>query len=629
MSARAYRNFAWTVVAFTVVTILWGSLVRATGSGAGCGGHWPTCGGHLVILPRTRQMWFELPHRLSSGLLLLLVALLAALSMRTFPRCHAARKSAFAAFGVVILEALLGAGLVLFGLVGKDDSLTRAVVIAVHLTNTLLLLGALTLTAWLAGCSTPMVRRRSGWAGWALAGGLVAVAVAGATGAVTALGDTLFPANELARAVRDDLSPTAHVLMRMRLLHPFIAMSVGVYLLWIAGAVAEIDGRARGAARYLMVGVLAQLAVGFIDLFLLAPIVLQVIHLLAADLLWIALVTLTATVVLAPAPIARAPSHAAVHAAASFPDATAQTTMMCCRWRAYLALTKPRVISLLLFTTLAAMFVAAKGWPGGWLLLATAVGGYMAAGAANTINMILDRDIDARMARTSTRPTVTQEIPLRNVIVFAVALTVGSFVLLWFAANLLTALLAMVGLAYYVLVYTVWLKRRTWHNIVIGGAAGAIPPLVGWAAVTGEMNALAWYLFAIIFAWTPVHFWALAMLIREDYARAGVPMLPVVRGPRETVFQIALYAALTAAISIVPFFQRQVGGGYLAVALVLNFVLLTRATQLYRRPERQTARAVFKYSLSYLALLFLALAADRSTLVHSAIAMASGLFRAS
>src|SRR5205823_2781751 len=214
--------------------------------------------------------------------------------------------------------------------------------------------------------------------------------------------------------------------------------------------------------------------------------------------------------------------------------------------------------------------------------LAVALGFYMAAGAANAINMVLERDLDLRMGRTARRPTVTQTIPPRQALQFALWLMVGSFGLLWSAANLLCAVLALSGLAFYVVVYTLLLKRRTWSNIVIGGAAGAFPPLVGWAAVTGDLSPLAWCLFGIIFLWTPVHFWALAILIKDDYARAGVPMLPVVRGERATVAQIAVYAVLTVAISSLPLLlqgrngQAAVGWVYLIASPLLNAVLLLR-----------------------------------------------------
>ncbi len=285
-------------------------------------------------------------------------------------------------------------------------------------------------------------------------------------------------------------------------------------------------------------------------------------------------------------------------------------------WRDYLALTKPRIISLLLFTALAAMYIAADKTHHvtTGLFWAVAVGGYMAAGAANAINMVIDSDIDVRMHRTANRPTVTREISSRNALIFAGVLAIGSFALLWRFGGLLSALMAQAGLAFYVIIYTLLLKRRTWHNIVIGGAAGAFPPLVGWTAVTHSLSPLAWYLFAIIFFWTPVHFWALALLIKDDYARANIPMLPVVRGDRVTVIQIAAYTLLTVAISLLPFVQHYVGGIYLAGSIVLNLALIVYSLRLYLRPERLQALWLFKYSMLYLALLFLMMAVDKSVL---------------
>ena len=290
-------------------------------------------------------------------------------------------------------------------------------------------------------------------------------------------------------------------------------------------------------------------------------------------------------------------------------------------WREYLELTKPRVISLLLFTTLAAMFIANPRflWANGWLsglalFLAVSVGGYMAAGAANAINMVIDRDLDGRMKRTAKRPTVTQRIPKGRALAFAFTLEILSFALLTWQANLLAASLALAGLLFYVFIYTLLLKRRTWHNIVIGGAAGAFPPLVGWAAVTGHLTLLAWTLFAIIFVWTPVHFWALALMIKEDYAAVGVPMLPVVRGDRATVVQIALYTVLTLVVTFLIFAIPHVGWFYLASVLLLNVVLVRSVAQLYRRIERPQALGLYKYSMLYLALLFLFMAIDQSLL---------------
>ena len=279
--------------------------------------------------------------------------------------------------------------------------------------------------------------------------------------------------------------------------------------------------------------------------------------------------------------------------------------------KAYVALTKPRVISLLLFTTLTSMVAARGEWPGLWLFLAVGVGGYAAAGAANAINMVIDRDIDLTMKRTASRPTVTQSIPSTHVLTFAFSLAAGSFGLLWVAANLLSAVLAFSGLVFYVVVYTMLLKRRTWHNIVIGGAAGAFPPLVGWAAVTGDLPPLALYLFAIVFVWTPVHFWALAILLKDDYAAAGVPMLPVVRSERFTVVQIALYTVVTVLTTFVPSLFPQVGWIYAGVAVVLNALLVRYAVRLFKTVDRPRASGLFHYSMLYLALLFLGFAVDR------------------
>lgn len=281
-------------------------------------------------------------------------------------------------------------------------------------------------------------------------------------------------------------------------------------------------------------------------------------------------------------------------------------------WRDYFWLTKPRVISLLLFTTLMAMFIAAGGWPGLGLFLAVFVGGYMAAGSANVFNMVIDRDIDGRMKRTAQRPTVTDKISSRDATLFATALMVFSFVLLWWGANLTTALLAMAGLGWYVLVYTLYMKRRFWSNIVIGGAAGAFPPLVGWAAVTGGLSLFAWYLFLIIFFWTPVHFWALSLMIKDDYAAVGVPMLPVVRGERETAYQIGLYAILTTVITLVPVLMGELRWVYLLAALLLNGWLLLYSWHLYQTLERNWTLTLYKYSMLYLALLFVAMAIDRA-----------------
>lgn len=286
-------------------------------------------------------------------------------------------------------------------------------------------------------------------------------------------------------------------------------------------------------------------------------------------------------------------------------------------WRDYVTLTKPKVISLLLFTTLGAMFIAAQGIPNLLMILGVMVGGYMSAGAAGVYNMIYDRDIDAKMKRTAKRPTVTALIPTSHALIFAITLTILSFVVIAAVSNVLAALLSWAGIAFYVIIYTMWLKRSTWQNIVIGGAAGAIPPLVGWAAVTGELSFMAWLLFALIFMWTPVHFWALALLIKDDYAKVGVPMAPAVIGERATVMHMVMYTALTIILTLVPFVMRELSFAYFVAAFLLNAALLFRVLKLYwmvrheRTIERPLALNVYKFSMAYLALLFLSMALDR------------------
>lgn len=291
---------------------------------------------------------------------------------------------------------------------------------------------------------------------------------------------------------------------------------------------------------------------------------------------------------------------------------TPEVAPIAATWKDYLALTKPRVISLLLFTALTAMFVVvdSRHHVTPLTFLAVLLGGYAAAGAANAINMVYDRDIDERMSRTAKRPTVTQQIPTPQALLFAFALASFSFGILSTLANLLAALMALAGLAFYVLVYTMLLKRRTWHNIVIGGAAGAFPPLVGVAAVTNHLGLQAWILFAIIFVWTPVHFWALSLLIKDEYARAGVPMLPVVRGERATVVQIVGYTLVTMVVTLLPYALLSAGWLYLLSALVLNGMLLWRSVRLFHCVDRKEASGLFHFSMIYLAALFLLMAID-------------------
>ncbi|MGJ5675594.1 MAG: heme o synthase [Nostochopsis sp.] len=289
--------------------------------------------------------------------------------------------------------------------------------------------------------------------------------------------------------------------------------------------------------------------------------------------------------------------------------------------QSYYQLTKPRIIPLLLITTSGSMWIAAKGQVDPMLLLVTLFGGTLAAASAQTINCIYDRDIDYEMDRTRHRPIPSGRIQPRDALIFAIALAVISFSLLSVFANLLAASLAMVGIVFYVLVYTHWLKRHSTLNIVIGGAAGAIPTLVGWAAVTGSLSWTAWLLFGIVFLWTPPHFWALALMISEDYAKVGVPMLPVVAGNMATVRQIWLYTLITVAATLMLIYPlQQTGFVYGAIALYLGGVFIYKAWQLLHDPsDRNLARGLFLYSISYMMLLCLGMVIDSLPLTHHAI----------
>jgi len=274
----------------------------------------------------------------------------------------------------------------------------------------------------------------------------------------------------------------------------------------------------------------------------------------------------------------------------------------------YATLTKPKVQSLLLLTTATTMYVA--GDPSIGLVLATCLGGYLSAGGAGAINHVLDRDIDARMARTASRPVPAGRISPRAGAIFGIVLAVASFAELSLLVNPLAASLSLLGFAGYVGVYTMWLKRTTPQNIVIGGAAGAVPPLVGWAAVTGTLDPIAFYLFAIVFFWTPPHFWALSLLMKDEYAKVGIPMMPVVRGERETRRQILLYTGLLYAVTQLPFCAGGFGGVYLAASMVLGGVFIAGAVLLNLRADRRTALRLYLFSLAYLALLFCAMVVD-------------------
>ncbi|MFN0096175.1 MAG: heme o synthase [Dehalococcoidia bacterium] len=278
--------------------------------------------------------------------------------------------------------------------------------------------------------------------------------------------------------------------------------------------------------------------------------------------------------------------------------------------RNFVALTKPRIIVLLLVTTVPAMVVAQGGWPSSWLVIATLIGGTLSAGGANVINCWYDRDIDAIMRRTRSRPTVTGAVEPAYALAFGVLLGAAAFVFLWIATTPAAAALSLAALLFYVFIYTAWLKRRTAQNIVIGGAAGAFPPMVGWAAVTGDISLASVLMFAVIFFWTPAHFWALALRLKDDYAEAGVPMLPVTNGPAETRLQILRYSVLLVVMTMLLAPAAELRWIYLGGSLAVGGVFIWFAFKLWRSPATVSPMSLYKYSLLYLALVFALMGID-------------------
>ena len=318
--------------------------------------------------------------------------------------------------------------------------------------------------------------------------------------------------------------------------------------------------------------------------------------------------------------MAALPDDLAAHQAPTGPAApdvppTAKHTGVGATLRAYFLLTKPRVIELLLVTTVPAMVLAEEALPALWLIGVVLLGGAMAAGGANTINCFLERDRDSIMRRTHARPLPAGDVNPTGALVFGLVLEVTAFALLWSTVNLLSAALAVSATLFYVFVYTLWLKPRSDQNIVIGGAAGAVPVLVGWAAVTGSLAVPAWLMFAIIFFWTPPHFWALSIRYRDDYAAAGIPMLPVVRGIPAAARQIAAYSVIVTVVSLLLVPVSALSWGYAAAATLLGLAFIVQAFRLNTDPTPQRAIKLFTFSNIYLALLFAAIAVD--TLVRS------------
>ena len=304
MQLSRFAKFAWAVLVWNVITVLWGALVRASGSGAGCGNHWPLCNGDVVPVAPQIETLVEFSHRITSGVALIGVLILLIWAFRAFPKSHPVRYGAVVSAFFIITESLVGAGLVIFGWVADDDSAARALVVSIHLFNTFLLLASLAVTAWWASDQRPIALQSRPWLVWALRAGLLGVLIIGISGAITALGDTLFPASSLAEGLRQDMDPSQHFLIQLRVWHPLLSILVGVYLLVLTRVLRsqETNPTVLKLSRLLAIFIVVQLAAGFVNVLLLAPVWMQLVHLLLADLVWISLVLLSASVAAVPVP---------------------------------------------------------------------------------------------------------------------------------------------------------------------------------------------------------------------------------------------------------------------------------------------------------------------------------------
>ncbi len=405
------------------------------------------------------------------------------------------------------------------------------------------------------------------------------------------------PANSAIRNLQD-----------IQMLHRLTAFTVLGIFLYLLVRYTRILGREVGAIgrwNWLMLGAFAiQIGLGIINVLYRLPIWARGAHLAGAAAIWAGFVTLYVLV--------QAGRKTPLSGSVSSPLSPSLAPTSRSGVMAYVMLTKPYIIALLLVTTLGAMFIAGNGTLPFGLAFWTLLGGGLAAAAANTLNAYLERDLDYAMARTRRRPVPSGRIPPPRALAFGLALGALSLVILAVFVNGLSAALAAFAIFYYVVIYTLWLKRRTPHNIILGGAAGALPPVIGWAAVTGRVELLALYLFAIVFYWTPPHTWALTLLVQTDYARARIPMWPVARGEADTRQKIVLYALLMFAITIAPAGLRLLGPAYLFGSLLLGGVFVGLAFRLYRQATKASAMSLYKYSTFYLALLFATMVVDRA-----------------
>ena len=591
---KAFRALTVVTAVVTYALVVLGGVVRVSGSGLGCP-DWPLCHGRPYP-PLELHAIIEYSHRTTASLASTLVVVTAGVAWLAWRHRRDVVAPATIALALLIVQVLLGAITVRLEL--------PPIIVLAHLATAMALLGALcvTATATFTEPGQPSIDRVAArWARAAAVGTYLLilsgslVVGSGASGACNA-----WPLCGGGFTFAFDRFPA------VQLLHRGMAALIGVLI--IAGLINVVRRHRRNPAvratvALTLTALALQVAVGAAVVLLHLPAALRGLHLALATAVWAGTVVLA--VLASRLPLVDEPVGLR-GAAARSPRRPARDVV-----RDYVSLAKPRIIVLLLITALGGMMIASRGWPSTGLVILTLLGGALSAAGAGAINCWIDRDIDGEMYRTRRRPIPDGRIAPAHALAFGISLGVGAFVLLAFWVNVLAATLAVSGLLFYVFVYTLWLKRSTAQNIVIGGAAGAVPPLVGWAAVTHSLDLTALYLFAIIFLWTPPHFWALALRIQRDYARVGVPMLPVVRGEDEAKRQILLYTLLLVTVTLMLFVTGALGALYLAGAAVLGGAFILFAVLNLRDHRRRWSRPLFDYSIAYLALLFTVMVADR------------------
>jgi protoheme IX farnesyltransferase len=622
-----FQKLAALTLGTAILLITVGVIVRATDSGLGCP-DWPLCYGQLVPPLDDPKAWIEWIHRTIAAVIGFQILGLAILAVRDHRDRPSLLWPSIAAVALVGFQAWLGRETVRLGNSGES--------VTAHLAAAMLLVGVLVFVTVRAGYPARFPGR-----GGSQRFTLLSAFAALATFALLIFGSQV-TATDSALVFPDwplmggSLVPPLTEVSSAHILHRWVAAVVGVIVAIVAYA-AWRDRRAHptlARVALLTAGLFAvQVVIGGLQVLTQLSAWSQTLHLALGAVIWALLVGLaTASYATARSEGVAVPGSgeaaggetaggdAAGGEAAGGPRTRGDSI------RAYIALTKPRIIELLLVTTVPAMVLATRFVPGvdwgewGWLVVWTLIGGTLAAGSANAINCYLDRDIDLLMTRTRRRPLPSHQVEPERAVIFGIALGVISFAIMAAFVNLLAAFLTLLAIAFYVVVYTMLLKRTTPQNIVIGGAAGALPPVIGWAAVTGDVGIPAVILFAIVFYWTPPHFWALSLRIRKDYAAAGVPMLPVVKGIPETTRQIGLYTLLMVAISLLLWPVAQMGLIYLGAAVGLGVVFIYQAYRLWQRgaseeASTQGAIALYKYSISYLSLLFLAVAVDALVII--------------